>query len=121
MQGAFATYTVQDLLYGFTSSLAANINTMDLYTGTDSDVNNLVTPVLNDQMGAVSEQELAIYSGALNDTQVSMVRFLNDVCYLNMNEAVFNGAAYDTITQPTIYAATSYKGAALLSDATNGM
>jgi len=55
MQGAFATYTVEDLLYGFNSTLYTQINTMDLYTGTDSDVTELVTPVLNDHKGPVSE------------------------------------------------------------------
>lgn len=55
MEGAFATYTVGGLLEGFNSNLYTKINTMDLYTGTDSDVTELVTPVLNDRSGPVSE------------------------------------------------------------------
>ena len=44
---------------------------MDLYSGTDSDVTSYVTPILNDKIGPVSDQYLAMYTGALNKTQVA--------------------------------------------------
>jgi len=69
MGGPFQTYLAEDLLYGFESDLPAKINTMDLYSGTDSDVGVYVTPVLNDHLGAVASQEFGMYSGALNATQ----------------------------------------------------
>ena len=55
-------------MFGFESDLPSKINTMDLYSGTDSDVDQYVTPVLNDHMGKVADQEFAMYSGALNAT-----------------------------------------------------
>lgn len=49
------------------------------------------------------------------------MRFLNGVSFLNTEEKVFNGTTYNTVIQPTVYDSSSYKGADLLSDATNGM
>lgn len=64
---------------------------MDLYSGTDSDVVTQVTPVLNDNNGnkangPVASQYLAMYTGALNKTQVAEIRFINDVAYLNIEQ-----------------------------------
>lgn len=94
---------------------------MDLYSGTDSDVTSFVTPVMNDNLGPVASQYMAMYTGALNKTQVAEVRFMNDVAYLNMEQNIYNGKGYQTFFQPLATAATSYVDATLIGGASNGM
>lgn len=48
MQGAIAQFTAQELMFGFTSDIADNVNGGDFWQGNMFDLSNVVTPIIND-------------------------------------------------------------------------
>jgi len=54
MQGYIATFTAQELMFGFTSEIADNVNGGDFWQGSMFDLSNINTPIINDQIGSIS-------------------------------------------------------------------
>lgn len=61
---AYATYTIEELLWGFETDVADKINGGAFFRGTDYRLVNTTTPIFNDQIGTVSEAYYGVYTGS---------------------------------------------------------
>ena len=62
--GAFAMTSAQDLLFGFETPVTDMINGGDFFSGNDYRIGNTTTPILNDQIGTVSDALYGVYTGS---------------------------------------------------------
>lgn len=51
MNYGYATISVQDMLYGFETDVAAKINGGHFYQGNDFSLSNFTAPIINDMSG----------------------------------------------------------------------
>ena len=70
MQGAIAKFTAQELMFGFTSDIADNVNGGDFWQGNMFDLSNVVTPIINDQIGPISTTTTGLYTGTWSTDDV---------------------------------------------------
>ena len=99
MEGDTATYTSEELLFGWESSIAAKANGGDFWQGADFNVQPYMTPIFNDQIGPVAFTPYNLYSGSLTVDDVSQVRLLNGEAYANEITPTFNGTYFTNVPQ----------------------
>lgn len=98
---AYDTYDQVDLIMGYYGQVAYKVNGGDFSYGADFSLSNIVTPVFNDIIGMLSEQQLKIKPGGLNVTEVGKIQYLNGESYLNKPVLVYNGTYNTTVMQCT--------------------
>lgn len=66
--------------------------------GADFDLTNNVTPVVNEVYGQIATGKFGVYTGSLGVNEVSTVRRVNNVAYVNKNYLMWNGTYYHNVT-----------------------
>jgi len=90
--------TKTDLYLGYKTNITDRINGGDFFAGADYDLDNTITPVINEVKGRVSDATFGMYTGSLGVDDVSKVRRVNNVAYVNKNYAMWNGTYYHNVT-----------------------
>ncbi len=57
-------------MFGFTSDIADNVNGGDFWQGNMFDLSNVVTPIINDQIGPISTTTTGLYTGTWSTDDV---------------------------------------------------
>lgn len=83
LEGAYATYTTDQLLFGWSSEIAAKANGGDFWQGADFSIDSIMTPILNDQMGVVATAQYGLYSGSFETDDVCAYRLVNGEAFVN--------------------------------------
>ena len=91
MQGASMTKTAAEMIAGFESSIAPLVNGGDFLQGFEHAISSHVTPVFNDQVGAMSRQQISMHPGTYSPKEVGVVSMLNGQSELNRMIQIFNG------------------------------
>ena len=98
MGGYLMNKTAHEMIFGFNSTIAPLVNGGDFLQGNDFALTEAVTPVFNDQIGAVSKQQISMKPGSSTPKKVGMVKWQNGQEQLNRPIQLFNG-----VTNTTIY------------------
>ena len=87
---------------GFFGEAAQKINGGNFSQGADFDLASAVTPVINNMIGTLADQQFKIKPGSTkNLTSIAEVQFLNGESYLNRPVLVYNGTNFSTVMQCT--------------------
>jgi len=98
LQGATVTKSKKEILEGYTTNIADKVGGGDFFAGADFDLINDVTPVSNEINGQIGTGKFGVYTGSLGVDEVSTVRRVNNVAYVNKNFQMFNGTYYHDVT-----------------------
>lgn len=98
MQGSTTTISKKDYITGYTTNIADKLNGGDFFAGADFDLSNNVTPITNEVKGEIATGKFGVYTGSLGVDEVSTVRRVNNVAYVNKNYLMFNGTFYHNVT-----------------------
>ena len=63
MGGAFVNMTISDMIFGFESKVAHKVSGGEFLWGNIFALQSAITPVFNDQVGALSEQQMSFHPG----------------------------------------------------------
>ena len=85
------TKTAAEMIAGFESSIAPLVNGGDFLQGFEHAISSHVTPVFNDQVGAMSRQQISMHPGTYSPKEVGVVSMLNGQSELNRMIQIFNG------------------------------
>lgn len=91
MEGATATYTSQEILFGWENTIAEKVNGGDFWQGADFDTYGWINVIYSTDDWLVANATYNLYSGSLTTDDVSQVRLLNGQAYLNKITPIFNG------------------------------
>jgi|LauGreDrversion4_2_1035121.scaffolds.fasta_scaffold322546_2 hypothetical protein len=91
MEGATATYTSQEILFGWETTIAEKVNGGDFWQGADFDTYGWINVIYSTDDWLVANATYNLYSGSLTTDDVSQVRLLNGQAYLNKITPIFNG------------------------------
>lgn len=71
MESAFTNYTSEQLLFGWSSEIAAKANGGNYWQGADFSISGDMAPIFNDQFGPIANTPFGLYSGSLTTDNVS--------------------------------------------------
>ena len=80
----------------------------------------MVTPIINDQMEPLKQSTTGLYTGSYSTDNVSAIRLVNDVAYVNKVVPVWNGTYFTDVAQQEGGALT-YAEANMFNSCSNGM
>ena len=84
MGGYNKTMNAKELIYGFNSTMAFKVNGGDFLWGNNFALGSAVTPVFNDfKIGAMTEQQISLYPGSIDNELTGIVRWQNGLVELN--------------------------------------
>ncbi len=63
------------MLFGFDSKVAPNVNGGNFLDGNDLALSPNITPVFNDQIGAMANQQISFYPGTVSARNVGIIRW----------------------------------------------
>ena len=76
MKGAMKTdLTVHNMIFGYESQIAREINGGDFLWGDYHYLDKEVTPVFNDQNGAIKDQEISLFTGNVYPAKTGIVKW----------------------------------------------
>lgn len=96
------------------------INGGNFFSGNDYRLMNQTTPILNDQIGTVSDAIYGVYTGSNLLNQTSVVRLCNAEAYTNRIVPVWNGT-YTTPVTLNPDASVGFASAQFFQATSNGM
>ena len=77
--------------------MAHKVNGGQFLWGNEFAIQSPVTPIFNDKIGAMSEQEISMYPGTFDPTYTGIVKYQNGQLQLNRMVKVYNGVSNTTI------------------------
>ena len=97
MGGALQSKIASDLIFGFNSTVAHKVNGGRFLWGNEFAIQAPVTPIFNDKISAMSEQEISMYPGTFDPTYTGIVKYQNGQLQVNRMIKVYNGVSNTTI------------------------
>ena len=97
MGGAFVNMTISDMIFGFESKVAHKVNGGDFLWGNVFALQSPITPIFNDQVGTMSEQQMSFYPGTSEPKNAGIIKWQNGQTELNRIMTVFNGVNNFTV------------------------
>lgn len=76
-EGAWRTYTSDELTLGWNSAVAAKSNGGDYWIGADFNIETWMTPIFTDSRGPMAYTKYGLYSGSFTIDNVSSYRLNN--------------------------------------------
>lgn len=96
---AFADLLVTDMLDGYETEYASRVNGGDYWKGNDFSLSSMTQPIRNDVMGFQSNVSYGEYTGSNGIDEIGRLRIINGESYVNRIVELFNGTAYNKMTQ----------------------
>ena len=97
MRGSQSSMTAGDMLFGFNSTVAPLVNGGNFLGGNDFALSGNITPVFNDQIGSMADQQISFYPGTINANKVGIVRWQNGQNQINRKVQIFDGLNKTTV------------------------
>eukprot|EP00347_Sterkiella_histriomuscorum_P017232 403350176 len=107
--------SANDWIKGYKADFINVVTAGDFFQGNDKDLTPQITPLMNEFNPSVTNQEMRIDTGALEQERISRVRQINLKPYLNIQQNIYNGTGYVQAPVNPWYNRVS------LNDMTNGL
>ena len=89
--------TIKEMNFGFESNIVSRAIGGEFLWGNIYALQSPITPVFNDQIGAMSEQMISFYPGTCEPKDTGIVRWQNGQVQLNRIIKIFNGVSDSTV------------------------
>ena len=114
--------TKLDFIMGYTDDRVRYMfNTSDFFHGKEVMLNRAVSPIFQEKSPLFNAQKKGIYTGSLNVTHSSKIRFLNEKNYINQMMYIFNGIDYQLIESAVTNEASITEENMQVLNTTNGV